>query len=327
MRTLYFSIVFVIMTALLSSCSTTTTFSVHGEPGTEILTPNKKTLATIDNSGVAKITNPDDDYYAFLLSHRPGTNDYVPFALDYKEQHYPGSQFLKGTGIAIAGAGCFSIFTGLIALIAGEEDIAISFMTVGGIADLAGLAIGMPAGCRTDQKTHYYHYKYLSTQKTNQDIQITKPVFESHVVETATNKETESSQVSVSTKTLASSTAAKTLKSVSDEIGGTYVGTGKLEKGGEIIEEYNDIKVTVKKKSKDVVLVNVIESDGSKFFNSDGEYTVKKTSDGKYNLSLKDIDVATIKIDSSKSLIYIHPRVKIDNEIYTLNITASIANY
>lgn len=305
-----------------TSCSTSTKFTIYGDPGTQILTPSKTTLATIDNTGKVKIKNSDDDYYAFLLSHKPGTAEYIPFALDYNKKTYTGSKLAYGLGLGLAALGSTALIIGTIGVLCGEEDLAIPLIAMGGVVDLAGISIGMPGNSRSDQTNHEYRYKYISVQKTNQDIQFTKPNFD--VPKNAITERLDNNVMTTSktNKTLSSSTSTKSLKDNAAKIEGTYIGEGTLRQGNDEIETYNNISITIKKKSKDIVLVNVYEADGSKFFASDGEYTIQKSSNGKFSLTLKGIKNATIEIDTQNNLVYLHPRVNIDNEIYTLSINA-----
>lgn len=326
LHTLFLSAFLVCLAFLASSCSTSTVFTVYGEPGTEILTPSKSTIATIDNTGKVSLSNPDDNYYAFLLSHKPGSNDYIPFALDYKHKDYTGTKVARGLGFVLAGMGTFSLTVGTIAgIIGGEEtmqDVGLPMIVLGGVAALLGSGFALSANSRLDQTSHTNSYKYLPTQKTNEDIQFTKPVYESYVPEKKRSVAI-TSESSYSNKSLASSSSTKKLKDNASKVEGTYIGSGTLKQGNEVIENYNDITVTLKRKTKDIVLVNVIESDGSKFFSSDGEYTIKKLSNGKYSLTLKGIKNATIEIDSRNNLIYLHPRVNIEGDVYTLSIRAN----
>lgn len=304
-----------------TSCWTSTKFTVYGEPGTQIMTPSKDTLATISNTGKVKIANDDGVYYAFLLSHKPGTEEYIPFALDYKKKSYPGAAVVEYGGWMVAIVGGSLILDGLIVSKVSDED-ATPFFIGGAAAGIVGSGIGMLGKSRNDQTNHEHRYKYNSVQNTNQDIQFTKPVFELYKPEIPVKQDVKVETTSKANKTLSSSSSTKTLKDNAAKIEGTYIGEGTLKQGNEIIETYNNISISIKKKSKDTVLVNVIESDGSKFFTTDGEYNIKKQSNGKYLLSLKGINNATIEIDTNKKLIYIHPRVNIDGEIYKLNINA-----
>lgn len=338
MKTIFNTLLIVGVMFCSTSCGTYTKLSITGEPGTEILTPGQRRLATINASGRAKINNPDGDYYAFLISHKPGTNEYIPFALDYREKEYAGAAFGKFGGAVIGLAGLSAAGIGLL----GEKEALIP-----GVAGLvAGGILYGTANERTAQVNHQYCFQYLHYQKTNQDIKFTMPLLESATIEkntsnhsanqsfmsrnsapgsigvsSASDGASESATVSRSNRTLASSTSKKTLKDNAKKIEGTYIGSGSLMQGQEIIEDYSDIKVTLKRKSDDVVLVNVIES-GSNFFTSDGEYTIHKRNDGKYTLMLKGIRNATIEINTNNNLIYLHPRVNIDGTIYTLSIKA-----
>lgn len=321
MRSVY-RILIVCVVLCLTSCSTTSKFSVYGDPGTEILTPKKTKLATIDNTGKAEIENDDDDYYAFLLTHKPGTNEYIPFALDYKKKNYGGTRAAYVAGMGVTGAGTVLALSGTIAMLAGSTEVGAPLFVSGAGLVGAGTGFGIPANFRADQTNHKYNFKYLSEQKTNLDIQLTLPKFETYNAKTPVKQDAEAATSSKSNKSLSSSSSTKTFKDNAAKIEGTYVGKGTLKQGNEVIETYSKISVSIKKKSKDIVLVNVIESDGSKFFASDGEYTIKKQSNDKYVLTLAGINSATIEIDSNKNLVYTHPRVNIDGDIYKLSINA-----
>ena len=114
--------------------------------------------------------------------------------------------------------------------------------------------------------------------------------------------------------------STKTLKDFGAQLEGTYVGSGKLVKGRETIEEYKGIKVILKRVSRDVVAVNVEESNGNKYFPKDSNYTIKKKTNGTFTLTMDGITSASITIDAKNKMIYLHPRVNIDGEIYELNI-------
>lgn len=322
----------------LTSCSTTTKITVYGESGTKIWTPSFRELACIDSSGKVDITIPDDNYYAFLLSFKPGTSNVIPFALDYKNKYYLGARVAKVVGMGLGGFGSILELSGIVAVALAPETFPGFFFSGLGLS-AAGLSLGIPGDFRSKQTNHEYSYQYLPAQKTNQDMIMTKPQLDTvkseRVIEEKTpsmassNSGTSASSSSSkkmassnSTKTLSSSSSTKTFKDNAVKIEGTYVGTGVLKQGNETIESYSGIKVVIKKKTAEVVLVNVIESDGSKFFYSDGEYRIKKQPNGKYVLTLKEISTATIEIDANNNMVYLHPRVNIDGSIYKLSIKA-----
>ena len=173
-----------------------------------------------------------------------------------------------------------------------------------------------------------YSYEYLSTQKTNQDLTFTQPVLTKAKLKPKTDSTSGnvSSASSKSGKKVASSKTTRTIQDNAAKIEGTYVGNGTLKQGSEVVERYSKISVTIKRQSKDAVLVNVIEPDGTEWFVNDCDYTINKVSKGKYYLTLDGISTATIEIDKQNNLVYLHPRVDIEGDIYTLSITASKSN-
>ncbi len=321
--------------AIAVSCSTSTKLTVFATPGTEILTPNKNRLAVADGTGKAMFKISDDTYYAFLLSHTPSSNDYVPFALDYKYHNYGIVNPLLaalGKGVVIMGAG-FEV-AGIIALCTGSSEIGIGLLLGGVGGALVGCGIGGPADSRDKQLSHQYNYKYLSTQTTNQDLSLISPIFDVYSAQTMSSDQSGSTSAAkkklnasssegttASTKKLGSSASSKALKDNASKVEGTYVGSGSLSQSNSVIESYSNISVTIKKSGKDVVLVNVID-DGEQFFDSDEEYSVRKLSDGKYELIHKSVKTAKITIDTRNNLVYIHPRVNIEGDIYSLSIKA-----
>lgn len=332
MKHLLYFFISAIFCFITFSCSSYTTFTVQAPPGTEILTPAKTRLAVANQRGAATIKMSDDDYYSFLLSHNPNSEDYVPFALDYKKKSYLGTTVQEWGGWVTSVGGALAAVIGLIG---GPDDLAPLIASGSGVS-LVGLAFGLPANSRNSQTNHEYQYKYLAHQNSNQDIAFTKPVLE---VTRPTTPEAPSTGTrvnvpvanqdqpvvagsSVSAKRIPSSASAKKLKDNASIVEGIYTGTGELTLNKSVIEKYEGISVVIKKSSENVVLVNVVESNGEQFFITDGEYTVKKLSNGTYELRMKEIDSAKITIDTKKNLIYIHPRVNIEGDIYSLSVKA-----
>lgn len=91
---------------------------------------------------------------------------------------------------------------------------------------------------------------------------------------------------------------------------------------GKIIEEYSNVKVVVLRIDNNTVNVDVVEN-GESYFSTKSKYQVKKKGKNTYVLSLNGIPDAFITIDNAGHLTYIHPKVNIDGDIYTLNITAT----
>ena len=317
---------------VLTSCWTSTKFTVQTEPGTEIMSKDYTLLGVADSRGMAKVKISDDEYSAFLLSHQPNTDTYIPFALDYKSRSVVGTGLQVFAGYWLEGMGCILMIAGTAAIIGGDEDVAVPLAGGGAALAFAGMGIGMPADSRMDQVAYDHQYKFLKQQRTNQDLSLTKPNFaidnpvsvtQTVPVAIQTKQIATPSGSSASSKKL-SQRSSKTLKDKAAQIQGTYVGRGKLTKDKEVIETYVDITVTINRIGKDKVGVMVTEKDGSQFFDKVSEYTISSTSNGVFRLVLDGINSAEITIDSNKKLIYLHPRVNIDGDIYTLFIEGTM---
>ena len=319
----------------LFSCSTSQTLTIEGLPGTEILTPGLKNLGTIGSNHKAEITIPSDDYYAFLLARGNGSKELVPFALDYRNKKYRGTNIQHGVGLGLAVVGLAGLLPATIMLAVDSEND-VSGYIYAGAAGTAGIgcAIGMPANFRLQQTQYQYQYKYLSSQSTNEDFTFTHPI-DNGFIRTVKNEPQRSEtyqgnteETPVATATAArrrgkTSAATRNLRDHGKQVAGTYVGTGKLLLNGEEVESYTDIKVVMKRIDKNNVLVEVYES-GEAFFNTGDKYSIKKAGNEKFTLSLKGIPSATITISKNKNMVYLHPKVNIEGEIYTLEIKASL---
>ena len=137
-------------------------------------------------------------------------------------------------------------------------------------------------------------------------------------------------QTSKKTSSKSSSTVARRKFSVSERnliddanyVSGTYTGSGYLAQKGKVIEEYSAMKVVVMRIDNNMVNIDVVEN-GESYFSSKTIYQIKKKDKNTYVLSLDGISDAFVTIDNAGHLTYIHPKVNIDGEIYTLNITAN----
>lgn len=330
MKKIYIIYSLIFVCYFLSSCTTSQKIVVKGTPGTEIYSPAMERLAIVESNGRTKIKLSSDGYYAYLMSHQPNTNQFVPFALDYEHKSYIGTQVLKGTGYAITAAGLFAELVGLAALGGGADEVGTPFF-VGGAAALGlGVAIGMPADFRSNQTQYEHKFKYMTYNVTNQDIHFTQ------IVDNGYNKNMGSDGSENTNKTpivkenidMGETSVARRKNSVSTKvindfgrlIAGTYIGRGSLLQNDNIVEKYEKINITVKRINKNTVSVDVFEN-GDAFFSSKTEYSIKKDVD-KYLMSLKGIPSAVISIDAQGNLVYYHPKVNIDGEIYTLEINA-----
>lgn len=321
----------VICVILLHSCTTSQKITIQGTPGTEIYSPAMERLGTVSSNGKVSFKISSDDYFSYLMSKNAGANELIPFALDYKRHSFIGTQILKWTGYTVVAAGAFSALVGGIACIGGDGDeVGGPFLAAGGGAAALGAIIGMPADMRSNQTQYEHKYKYLSVQETNQDVHFTQIVdvgyrktkhnYDNnapHVSDRANN----GSPSSTATRRK-SSVSKRTLNDNTKLVSGSYFGTGYLTQKGKVIEEYAKIKVVIARIDNNNVNIDVFEN-GESYFSKTNKYQVTKKGKNTYVLSLDGISDALITIDNAGHLTYIHPKVNIDGEIYTLNLTAN----
>lgn len=310
-----------LLAGMLQSCCTSQKIYVTGEPGTEIYTPDRQHLVTIPANGKAKIKISSDVYYAFMLSRNAGTSDYIPFALDYRNHNYTSARVAEGVGVTLATAGSFAVLVGLIAALNGDEGTSDSFF-VGGSALLGlGACIVVPANFRRLQTQYKYRYKYLTEQHTNQDLTFTHPQLTYATPELNAREEaydtTKIAKPSVRGNT---DRAARSVRGNAARVAGTYMGTGRLLQGTEMVEAYENMKIVVTRKDKNTVGVDVIDGQGESFFTSPGTYTVMPDKKGGFVLKHTKIPTALITIGKDNSVVYVHPRINMDNEIYKLEV-------
>lgn len=316
----------VVCVILLHSCTTSQKITVQGTPGTEIYSPTMDRLGVVGSNGKVFLKISRHTYYSYLMSKNAGANEFVPFALDYKHCNntLAATGSLVGTSIALAG-----VLVGGISLAVGGDTPEIT--AVGAAMLGAGGLMAIPSN-------HYYRkthgddqFKYLNNQRTNQDFSFL-PIKDTGYNKTLQNDDNKVLATPTSEKisSNSSSTVARRKSSVSRRsltdnakfVSGTYTGSGYLAQKGKIIEEYSAMKVVVLRIDNNTVNIDVVEN-GESYFSTKAKYQVKKKGKNTYVLSLKDISDAFITIDNAGHLTYIHPKVNIDGEIYTLNITAN----
>lgn len=315
----------VVCVILLHSCTTSQKITVQGTPGTEIYSPTMDRLGVVGSNGKVSLKISRHTYYSYLMSKNVGGNEFVPFALDYKHCNNTLAATVSyiGTVTALTGA-----LVGGISLAVGGDTPEIT--GVGAALLGAGGLMAIPSNYYY-RKTHGDdQFKYLNNQRTNQDFSFL-PIKDTGYNKTLQNDDdkylttptSEKNSNSSSTVTRRKSSVSKrTLNDNAKLISGTYSGTGYLAQKGKIIEEYSNAKVVVLRIDKNTVDVDVVEN-GESYFSTKSKYQVKKKGKNTYVLSLSGIPDAFITIDNAGHLTYIHPKVNIDGEIYTLNITAA----
>lgn len=315
----------VVCVIILHSCTTSQKINVQGTPGTEIYSPTMDRLGVVGSNGKVSLKISRHTYYSYLMSKNAGANEFVPFALDYKHCNNTLAATVSYIGTVTALTG---VLVGGISLAVGGDTPEIT--GVGAAMLGAGGLMAIPSNYYY-RKTHGDdQFKYLNNQRTNQDFSFL-PIKDIGYNKTLQNDDdkylttptSEKSSNSSSTVTRRKSSVSKrTLNDNAKLVSGTYSGTGYLAQNGKIIEEYSNAKVVVLRIDKNTVEVDVVEN-GESYFSTKSKYQVKKKGKNTYVLSLSGIPDAFITIDNAGHLTYIHPKVNIDGEIYTLNITAA----
>ena len=155
----------------------------------------------------------------------------------------------------------------------------------------------------------HYRFKYLSEQHTNQDIVFT-PLKQTADYKTL-DKNTERRKFN--------SGGSQSNKDQMSVITGTYSGKGELLDGSDVIEEYTDLSIVIKKKSENTVSVEVLASDGYSYFDEEMIYSVNR-QDNQYVLKQKGSNSRiVIKNDN---LSYTNHNINDGETVFTLKITA-----
>lgn len=144
MKTLKMIIVIILSISIIS-CRPSRTIIVHGNPGTTIHYGNSghDYLGTIGEDGKTKvrIKGSSIGFQAYLLSKNDESDEYIPFALNYKRGRAKNFQYTIATIISLP----FLYAGAILAMLAGED------------VDFSDLYSG-------------YDYKYLKHQTINEDL-------------------------------------------------------------------------------------------------------------------------------------------------------------
>lgn len=171
-----------VLCIVVISCSSTQKMTISGVAGTEIYNPYGEKIADIPSSGIADLEISSDRFYPYLLSHEPGSADYVPFGIDYIPKSYNGSRFTKNLGYGLTTLGMITLLSGTAGCIIAEKnenDDASStcgLVVAGGAALMGiGIGVGMPADSRLSQQMYELRIAYKKNQQTIQNVQFTYP--------------------------------------------------------------------------------------------------------------------------------------------------------
>lgn len=156
----------------------------------------------------------------------------------------------------------------------------------------------------------HYRFKYLPEQTTNQDIVFT-PLKQTADYKTL-DKNTERRKFN--------SGSSQSNKDPMSVITGTYSGKGELIDGSDVIEEYTDLSIVIKKKSENTVSVEVLASDGYSYFDEEMIYSVNR-QDNQYVLKQKGCNSRIVIKNGNLS--YSNHNINDGDMVYTLKINAN----
>lgn len=303
--------------SLLFSCSTSQTVTITGAPNTGIYTLGEHLLTTIPATGEVNLEISDNSCHPLLLSKAEGSQQFVPFALNYEKDTHPLNT------VALVGAGTFG-FIGVVGIIAGgasagagAEDVGIPMLAVGGLSMIPAGCLGGIAGQRSEQAAYKYSYKYLSRQKCNSDIHFTMPDIQyvENRPSSRKNKLTQTADAKISTNKV------RPGNDLAKKVQGIYVGSGKLRLDDTDIETMHGIKVVIERLSANEVSVAVIEQDGNSFFEETLTCTVENDKSGGYSLVCTDNDAVSLIINQKGVLTFANDNINIEDTVYSLSIT------
>lgn len=330
MKTLTKYLVLLLMVSILmTSCKTNEKFYVNSPVDATIYLPSQLSAPynKVKGGSSAKIEIPSDGYWGYIVLKDNQTGLDIPVGMNvhYRSNIIPRT--LTGTGYGLTIMGISGLIAGTVLVAAAGEDddslIGVSLVGGGAGASVIGLALGMPAQSRLKQLSYEYQFAYDKNQNVNISGLSTKLLredFPKEVTEIQTSPKRKKATSGESTVSVINSSKAKKSRGdLANNVVGTYQGTGNLLNGNITEELYNDIQVIIKRIDKTHVSVTVIEN-GEDFFESPLKYEISSKGKTGYRLTLDKLQDACIEISKTGLLTFIHKKVNIDNDIYTLSI-------
>lgn len=330
MKTIIYFVLLVIGSIIITSCKTNEHFYVYSPVDAEVYLPSKPSVsyATVKSGQSAKIETPSDGYLGYIILKDNQTGLDIPVGMNVHSKSTLGTKAMIGTGYALTSLGIGSLLVGTIMACTAKDDEDLSsqagiFLGAGAAASGIGAAIGMTAQSRLGQLSYDYQFTYDKKQKIDISTLSTKLLREDHpkgVTEiSVTNRRKKATSGGNESTLVNSSKAKKNRSDLAKNVIGIYQGSGVLLNGNRADEEYNDIKVEIKRIDKNHVSVTIVEN-GEEFFEAPLKYEVSVNGKKGYTLILEKVPNAIIEISKAGVLTFIHKNVNIDNEIYTLSI-------
>ena len=281
----------IITSITLNSCNGTKEITIIGKPGTEIYSNDMQKISVIDNKGIAIVDVNNNSSFncepfgCVFFSHEKESNTYIPFALNFEKKKFGHNQMW--TAIFICPIPILNPFFFMVDYL--------------------------------DWQTKY-HFKYLPEQTTNQDIVFT-PLKQTADYKTLDKSSQNVSQTKANTERRKfNSGSSQSNKDPMSVITGTYSGKGELLDGSDVIEEYTDLSIVIKKKSESTVSVEVLASDGYSYFDEEMIYSVNR-QDNQYVLKQKGSNSRIVIKNGNLS--YSNHNINDGDMDYTLKINAN----
>lgn len=283
-----FFIAIIVITA--SSCSSTKEICITGKPGVEIYSQYMEKIAEIESDGKASASvsfNPETYrvVHHIMFSHEKDSDLYIPFALNF-EEHKFGNNKLVTAFAYTSPLLFFSPFTWM--------------------------------GISQDEQSDL-NFQYLPEQATNQDIVFT-PLKQTAEYKTLDKSSQNISKSKANTERRRfSSGSSHNNNDPMSVITGRYSGKGELLDGSDVIEEYTDLSIVIKKKSENTVSVEVLASDGYSYFDEEMIYSVTKQDE---QFVLKQKGANSRIVIKNGNLSYTNHNINDGETVFTLKITA-----
>lgn len=317
---------------MMSSCSTTEQFNINSSVDGTIYLPSQPATpyAAINNGNSVKVEVPSDSYIGYVVFKDRNTGLDIPVGLNVHSKSRSGSKAMIGAGYAFTGVGLAAVLSGTIVAIGasknGDDDVSSVggiLAGAGGVLTGIGVGLGLPAQNRLHQLAYDYQFTYDKNQNINLSGISTKllsedPPKDATDIET-TPKRKKATSGEAESPVVNSSKAKKTRGDLANNVAGTYNGSGKLLKGNATDEIYDDVTIIIRRIDKTHVAVTIIES-GEEFFETPLNYAISLNKQNGYHLVLDKLPGATIEISKNGELKFIHNKVNIDNNLYTLSI-------
>lgn len=288
---------------------------IIGKYGTEIYDYKKNKIAEIPNNGrvTVEISKNYIDIPLFF-SYEKDINEYVPFALNFEKKTTKQTVLI-----------CTSPTAPLL---------------------IYGPFLYFALGIGNNQ--YEYHYKYLQEQQTNQDIvftplkqtadyktikgkKYTKPIYEIQETEKEEHYYVREEKQDMNNNSSHNANPNKNTNNVtsynrnnhndsnqySQNVVGTYYGSGRLMSDNQLIERYDNLKIVISKRNDNMVKVDVYVN-SIPYFSSTNIYNISKRYND-YSLHHTTND-SYITIDEDGNLNYTYKNIR--NRGYVLKVTA-----